>query len=40
MTICIIPVRMDSKRFPGKPLADIADKTMIQRVYESAAAMF
>jgi len=29
---------MDSKRFPGKPLADIVGKPMIQRVYESAAA--
>ncbi|MEA3468258.1 MAG: 3-deoxy-manno-octulosonate cytidylyltransferase [Thermodesulfobacteriota bacterium] len=32
--IAIIPSRFDSKRFPGKALADIQGKTMIQRVYE------
>jgi 3-deoxy-manno-octulosonate cytidylyltransferase (CMP-KDO synthetase) len=30
----LIPARYDSTRFPGKPLADIAGKKMIQRVYE------
>ena len=30
----IIPARYASTRFPGKSLADIAGKTMIQRVYE------
>ena len=30
----IIPARYESSRFPGKPLAMIAGKTMIQRVYE------
>ena len=30
----IIPARYDSNRFPGKPLADILGKSMIQRVYE------
>ncbi|MGQ0740137.1 MAG: 3-deoxy-manno-octulosonate cytidylyltransferase [Bacteroidota bacterium] len=30
----IIPARYASTRFPGKPLIDIAGKTMIQRVYE------
>lgn len=30
----IIPARYDSARFPGKPLALIAGKPMIQRVYE------
>lgn len=30
----IIPARFASSRFPGKPLADIAGKSMIQRVYE------
>jgi len=30
----IIPARFASTRFPGKPLIDIAGKTMIQRVYE------
>ena len=32
----IIPVRMSSTRLPGKPLADINGKTMVQRVYEQA----
>jgi 3-deoxy-manno-octulosonate cytidylyltransferase (CMP-KDO synthetase) len=32
----IIPARYASTRFPGKPLADILGKTMIQRVYEQA----
>jgi 3-deoxy-manno-octulosonate cytidylyltransferase (CMP-KDO synthetase) len=32
--IAIIPSRFGSTRFPGKPLADIAGKIMIQRVYE------
>lgn len=30
----IIPARFASTRFPGKPLTDIAGKSMIQRVYE------
>lgn len=34
--IGIIPARYASTRFPGKPLADINGKTMIQRVYEQA----
>jgi len=40
--IGIIPARYSSSRFPGKPLANIAGKTMIQRVYEqckSAASL-
>ncbi|GLT18249.1 3-deoxy-manno-octulosonate cytidylyltransferase [Vibrio zhanjiangensis] len=32
----IIPARYDSTRLPGKPLADIAGKPMIQWVYEQA----
>ena len=32
----IIPARYASTRFPGKPLADIHGKPMIQRVYEQA----
>lgn len=32
----IIPARYGSTRFPGKPLAEIAGKSMIQRVYEQA----
>lgn len=34
--IGIIPVRFKSKRFPGKPLADISGKPMVQHVYERA----
>lgn len=32
--VAVIPARYQSSRFPGKPLAMIAGKTMIQRVYE------
>ncbi|MES2690294.1 MAG: 3-deoxy-manno-octulosonate cytidylyltransferase [Bacteroidota bacterium] len=32
--IGVIPARYASTRFPGKPLIDIAGKSMIQRVYE------
>jgi 3-deoxy-manno-octulosonate cytidylyltransferase (CMP-KDO synthetase) len=32
--VAIIPARYASTRFPGKPLADISGKPMIQRVYE------
>jgi len=35
--VAIIPSRYGSTRFEGKPLAVIAGKSMIQRVYESAA---
>ena len=34
--IAIIPARYASSRFPGKPLADLGGKPMIQRVYEQA----
>ncbi|HXI83047.1 MAG TPA: 3-deoxy-manno-octulosonate cytidylyltransferase, partial [Verrucomicrobiae bacterium] len=33
----VIPARYGAQRFPGKPLAMIADKTLVQRVYEQAA---
>ncbi|QMV14073.1 3-deoxy-manno-octulosonate cytidylyltransferase [Vibrio spartinae] len=32
----VIPARYQSSRLPGKPLADIGGKSMIQRVYEQA----
>lgn len=32
--LAVIPARYASSRFPGKPLADIAGKSMIQRVVE------
>lgn len=31
--LAVIPARYNSSRFPGKPLADIGGKTMIERVY-------
>jgi 3-deoxy-manno-octulosonate cytidylyltransferase (CMP-KDO synthetase) len=34
--LCVIPARYASTRLPGKPLADINGKPMIQRVYERA----
>jgi 3-deoxy-manno-octulosonate cytidylyltransferase (CMP-KDO synthetase) len=34
--IAFIPSRYESKRFPGKPLAPIAGKPMIQHVYQNA----
>ena len=33
-----IPARYDSSRFPGKPLALIAGKPMVQHVYERIAS--
>jgi 3-deoxy-manno-octulosonate cytidylyltransferase (CMP-KDO synthetase) len=36
--IVLIPARMASTRLPGKPLADIAGKAMIVRVWEQAVA--
>ena len=35
--VAVLPARYQSSRFPGKPLAMIAGKTMIQRVYEQVA---
>lgn len=35
--IGIIPARYASSRFPGKPLADMKGKPMIQRVYEQVS---
>ena len=37
--IAIIPARYASTRFPGKPLAILGGKTVIQRVYEQAASV-
>lgn len=36
----IIPARYASTRFPGKPLALLGDKSMIQWVYERSSALF
>ncbi len=35
--VAIIPARYGSTRFPGKPLATIGGKPMVQHVYESAS---
>jgi 3-deoxy-manno-octulosonate cytidylyltransferase (CMP-KDO synthetase) len=35
-TLGVIPARFGAQRFPGKPLALIAGKPLIQRVYEQA----
>lgn len=34
--VAVIPARYNSSRFPGKPLADICGKPMVQWVYEEA----
>jgi 3-deoxy-manno-octulosonate cytidylyltransferase (CMP-KDO synthetase) len=36
--VIIIPARMAASRLPGKPLADLAGKPMIQHVWERAVA--
>lgn len=38
-TVIMIPARYPSSRFPGKPLVEVAGKTMIQRVWEIACAV-
>jgi len=35
--VAIIPARYESSRFPGKPLADIGGRPMIEHVYRRAA---
>jgi len=37
-TAVVIPARYGSTRFPGKPLADVAGRSLIRRVHELAAA--
>lgn len=37
-SICVIPARYGSSRFPGKVLADLLGKPVIEHVYEKAAA--
>ncbi|MBL8067791.1 MAG: 3-deoxy-manno-octulosonate cytidylyltransferase [Armatimonadetes bacterium] len=36
--LVVIPSRMGSSRFPGKPLCDLLGKPMVQWVYEAAVA--
>ena len=38
IAVAVIPARYSSTRFPGKPLAQIAGRPMIQHVYERASA--
>ena len=35
-SLVVIPARMASTRFPGKPLADLCGKPMVQWVFEAA----
>ena len=37
-TAVVIPARYGSTRFPGKPLADVAGRSLIRRVHEIASA--
>ena len=37
--IAVIPARYASTRFPGKPLAILGGKTVIQRVYEQVSSV-
>lgn len=37
-TIAVIPSRFESKRLPGKPLANIHGKPLVQHVYERASS--
>ena len=36
--VIVIPARYDSSRLPGKPLAQISGRPMIEHVYRRAAA--
>ena len=36
--VAVIPARYDAVRLPGKPLADIAGRSMVEHVYRRAAA--
>ena len=35
--VAVVPARMGSSRFPGKPLAPILGRPMIEHVYRRAA---
>lgn len=39
-TICVIPARWDSTRFPGKPLANVGGKTLLERTHAIARSIF
>jgi 3-deoxy-manno-octulosonate cytidylyltransferase (CMP-KDO synthetase) len=38
--VCLIPARIGSTRFPGKPLAEISGVPMVLRVMEKGSAVF
>ena len=38
-SLIVIPARFGSKRFPGKPLAELCGKAIIQRVWDIADAV-
>lgn len=38
-SLIVIPARFGSKRFPGKPLAELCGKTILQRVWDIADAV-
>lgn len=38
-SLIVIPARYGSKRFPGKPLAELAGKAILQRVWDIAASV-
>lgn len=38
LVVAVIPARFDASRLPGKPLADIAGRPMVEHVYRRASA--
>ena len=38
--VCVIPARLKSSRLPHKPLLDICGKTMLERTFNRARAVF
>ena len=34
--LAVVPVRLQASRFPGKPLADLGGRPLVQWVYEAA----
>ena len=38
--LAIIPARMGSSRFPGKPMKKILDQPMIERVYKNVCKFY
>ena len=38
-TVIVIPARYESSRFPGKPLATVAGRSLLERVWRIAKAV-